>query len=223
MHEGYWRSGFGYSCKVKCRHGKNNVVLTSLRRVLAQRVQFESLRNISVTFAAQQHAADCTVHANPGGEEKPGVKPNTSGSPSHREASHTLGVKGEISPPSYASKQECVAVWQQLGGRNKQQQVVQQRALETVQRRCEGKREPQDRLCLCPPNPSTLLFISLHHWNSKRLWLFFFFFLPSFFSPSRALTIAPRRKWHLRGRGRPSLLCRGHASKSISPEMRFTE
>lgn len=52
--------------------GKNDVVLTSLGRVLAQRVQFESLGNISVTFTAQQHAADlyCTCKSRWRGEAR---------------------------------------------------------------------------------------------------------------------------------------------------------
>lgn len=126
--------------------------------------------NLESHHSPQSHfnASVSTVHGNKGGA-LPGVKPNKSGLRFHCEASHILRVKGENSPPSYASKQECVQFDNSACNISP---LKSRRLYETVEQCCKRKK-PQGRLCLCPLNPSTRLFISVHHWNSKWVWMFF--------------------------------------------------
>lgn len=157
------------------------------------------------------------VHANKG-EALPGVKPNMS-TPSLCGLTHRRGQKWNF-PSSSVKNHECMWFDSSFGSNislTKQQQVVAASV-----RNCRAllrKKETTSRLCLCPPNPSTLLYSSLSITRIPNGYECF----SARFSQSCVLTIVSCCKWHLQGRGWPSSLRRGHASKSISPEMRFTE
>lgn len=146
--------------------------------------------------------AICTVHANTGG------KPNILPSLSLWGITHSQGQRWNF-PQSYASKQECVH-FDSSSSCSSECKKLWSNALKERNHRTGSA----SALLIPPPSFSSLFITGIpngYECFSAR------------FSQSCVLTIASRCKWHLQGRGRPSFLCRGHASKSISPEMRFTE
>lgn len=136
--------------------------------------------------------------------------------PAHCEASHILRVKGEILYSKLCGLTGMCAVWQHAATVSPQTGQCGSCDCKKLWRTAQKER---NRLCLCPLNPSTLLFSSLSITGIPNGYECF----SACFPQSCVLTISSHCKWHLQGRGRPSFLCRGHASKSISLEMRFTE
>lgn len=172
-----------------------------------------TLSNISLVCTVLYNSiqlAVCTVHANKGGAQ-PGVNLNLFCHHSPCEASHIFRVKGEIFYFKLCGLTGTYTVWQDAA-------AVAMFPGEWKKLRSTAQKE-RNQLCPCPPNPSTLLFSSLSITRIPNGYECF----SARFPQSYVLTIASHCKWHLQGRGRPSFLYRGHASKSISLEMRFTE
>lgn len=123
-------------------------------------------------------------------------------------------------PPSYASKQECAQFDSSYSCNISSHQTAESCSSESKKLCSIAQKEKNDRtgpaspLLIPPPFFSSLFITGIP--NGYECF-------SACFSQSCVLTIASHCKWRLQGRGRPSFLCRGHTSKSISPEMQFTE